>query len=449
MAQVGSNSPHPEIIQESDQLMEDDNSSTPHASTFNPDSRALSVTSASGSIALSRSTSAPFPGRVEKNPGRSSPRHHSRNPTNQTERLKQQIALAFQFISSNIQQSQDENLVALDSLSEDAKTQYANLQLLQTRLAKGEHIVDTELTNAKKALATLEGATHQEQERLKAAIAHEFRRQEQRQQQDTSEAIGRDRILETEVLKLKAQFNEQVKTQDAVWQQVLKEQDDRATELLEQQKAEAIARMERDREEAKEFLERQKFEFQTTIQALTDRIDRAEKTSYTIPPTEAGDGDPGPSNRGQPNPWLPPDGPNPEKQSVSTPGNKGKGVDRGGNLPPPPPGNTGGNPDPDPSDHDDDDDGKKDDDRGRKGGRPDRNARKPSVPRDASPKTRAILNYLQQISTVQRSGKNAAEPPYIFQGDDNQDVRNWLTACEDYFDRNPIHNGKTIHTVYS
>jgi hypothetical protein len=283
MAQAGSHSPHPEIVQESDQLMEDDNSSTPHASTFNPDSRALSVTSTSGSIALSRSTSAPFPGRIEKNPGRSSPRHHSRNPTNQTERLKQQIALAFQFISSNIQQSQDENLVALDSLSEDAKTQYANLQLLQTRLAKGEQIVDTELTNAKKALATLEGATHQEQERLKAAIAHEFRRQEQQQQQDTSEAIGRDRILEAEVLKLKAQFNEQVKTQDAVWQQILKEQDDRATELLEQQKAEAIAKMERDRKEAKEFLERQKFEFQTTIQALTDRIDRAEKPAILFP----------------------------------------------------------------------------------------------------------------------------------------------------------------------
>jgi len=31
-----------------------------------------------------------------------------------------------------------------------------------------------------------------------------------------------------------------------------------------------------------------------------------------------------------------------------------------------------------------------------------------------------------------------AKPPYVFQGDDNQDVRNWLTAGEDYFDRNPF-----------
>jgi len=28
------------------------------------------------------------------------------------------------------------------------------------------------------------------------------------------------------------------------------------------------------------------------------------------------------------------------------------------------------------------------------------------------------------------------EPPYCIQGEDNQDVRTWLTACENYFDRN-------------
>ena len=81
------------------------------------------------------------------------------------------------------------------------------------------------------------------------------------------------------------------------------------------------------------------------------------------------DGDPGPSNQGLPYLWIPP-----EKQSASTlRQNKGKEVDRGGNIPPLPPGNTGGNPDPGPSDDDDDDDKKGDDDRGRKGGRPERN----------------------------------------------------------------------------
>ena len=75
-----------------------------------------------------------------------------------------------------IWQGQDDNLVALESLSEDTRTQYANLQLLQIRLVKGEQIVDKELSDAKRALATLEGATHQEQEWLKTAIAHEFQR---------------------------------------------------------------------------------------------------------------------------------------------------------------------------------------------------------------------------------------------------------------------------------
>jgi hypothetical protein len=298
MAQPGSHSPHPEIIQGLDQLMEDDNTSTPHASSFDPSSRALSVVSPPGSIALSRTSSAPF--RIEKNPTRSSsnPRHHTRNPTNQTDRLKQQISLAFQYISSTIHQSQDENLVALESLSEDARAQYANLQLIQTRLAKGEQIVDKELSDAKSALATLEGATHQEQERLKTAIAHEFRRQEQQQQLDTSEALGRDRILEAEVLKLKAQFSERFKKQDEAWQQLLRDQDDRATQVLEQQKAETAEKIEKDRQEAKQFLDKQQHDLQATIHALTERIDRAERTSYTIPPTEAEDGNPGPSNRG-------------------------------------------------------------------------------------------------------------------------------------------------------
>jgi len=48
-----------------------------------------------------------------------------------------------------------------------------------------------------------------------------------------------------------------------------------------------------------------------------------------------------------------------------------------------------------------------------------------------------MLEFMQSLSTSQRPTKNTSEPPYFFQGEDNQDVRNWLTACEDYFDRNP------------
>ena len=54
---------------------------------------------------------------------------------------------------------------------------------------------------------------------------------------------------------------------------------------------------------------------------------------------------------------------------------------------------------------------------------------------------------MQQLSIPNRSIKNAAEPPYFFQGDDNQDVRNWLTACEDYFDRNPYQWENHSHRI--
>ena len=48
-----------------------------------------------------------------------------------------------------------------------------------------------------------------------------------------------------------------------------------------------------------------------------------------------------------------------------------------------------------------------------------------------------MLELMQSLSTSQWPTKNTAEPTDFFQGEDNQDVRNWLTACEDYFDRNP------------
>jgi len=349
---------------------------------------------------MSRSHSAQF--RVEKNPSRSNSRQRARNTTNEMELLKHQIGLAFQPISSFINQSQDENLIALDALSEDARTQYTNLQLLQPRLAKGELIVDKELQDAGRALATLEGATQDEQERLKLAIAQEFSGQEAQQKENAKSSEVRDKILQAEVISLKAEFVDQLKKQDLEWQRVLKHQEDSAAELLNQQKANAAEQHQKDRQAAKELLDKQNQKFQHAIQALTVRIDHHEKHSFTIPPTEAGNGDPGPSNQGQFDPWNPPKNVNPDKRSASTPRqDRGKGVDRGGNFqpPPPPPSNIGGDPDPDPSDDDDDDDKAGNDSRGRRGGRPERNARRPSVPRDTSPRTRGILEFLQQLST--------------------------------------------------
>jgi len=210
--------------------------------------------------------------------------------------------------------------------------------------------------------------------------------------------------LEAEVISLEAQFAKQLKKQDTEWQRVLRHQEDRAAELLNQQKANAAEQHQKDRQAAKELLHKQNEKFQNAIQALTDRIDHDEKLSFTIPRTEAGDGDPGPSNQGhwQLDSCIPPNNPNPDKRLASTPRqDEGKRVDHGGNCqpPPPPPSNIGGDPDPDPNDHDDDDNIGGNDDRGRRGGRQEGNARRQSVPRDRSPRTRGILEFLQQLST--------------------------------------------------
>ena len=119
--------------------------------------------------------------------------------------------------------------------------------------------------------------------------------------------------MEAEVISLKAQFAEQLKKQDPEWQRVLRHQEDRAAELLNQQKANAAEQHQNDRQAAKELLDKQNQKFQNAILALTDRIDHHEKRSFTIPPREGGDGDPGPSNQGQFDPWIPPNNPNPDK----------------------------------------------------------------------------------------------------------------------------------------
>ena len=106
MALISPNSPHPELITDPNQPMEDDDTCTPHESSFGPSSCAMTTNSNPGSVVhspMSRSHSAQF--RVKMNPSRSSSPQHARYTTNQRELLKQQIRLAFQQISSSINQS--------------------------------------------------------------------------------------------------------------------------------------------------------------------------------------------------------------------------------------------------------------------------------------------------------------------------------------------------------
>lgn len=247
--------------------------------------------------------------------------------------------------------------------------QYGKVPLLQTQLAKGETIVEKELSDARQALLILEGATQVEREHLTAEIAEEFRREAAEQKQDAESAKDPDNSLEWEVFEVKNQF----KNQDATWQRVLHNHEERAAQLLKQQKDDAAAQQEKDRREARDLLDNQRFKFQVLIQTLTARIEHADKPHHTILQSDSGDGDPRPSTRGQQNPWILPEGISPDKQLASTPRqSKGKAIDRGENSKPapPPPRITGGNPDPE--DDDDDNDNEKEgvDGRGRRGGHP-------------------------------------------------------------------------------
>ena len=58
-----------------------------------------------------------------------------------------------------------------------------------------------------------------------------------------------------------------------------------------------------------------------------------------------------------------------------------------------------------------------------------------------------MLTFMELLAVPIRPTKLIAEPPYCFQGGDNQDVRNWLTACEDYFDRNPTQWENHTHRI--
>jgi len=58
---------------------------------------------------------------------------------------------------------------------------------------------------------------HDEQQRLKIAIAQEFSRQKGQQKENTKCLDVRDKILDAEVLSLKAQVAEQLKKQHVEW----------------------------------------------------------------------------------------------------------------------------------------------------------------------------------------------------------------------------------------
>ena len=54
---------------------------------------------------------------------------------------------------------------------------------------------------------------------------------------------------------------------------------------------------------------------------------------------------------------------------------------------------------------------------------------------------------MELLAVPIRPTKFIAEPGYFFQGENNQDIRNWLTACEDYIDRNHTEWGNHTYQI--
>ena len=112
------------------------------------------------------------------------------------------------------------------------------------------------------------------------------------------------------------------------------------------------------------------------------------------------------------------------------------GGGNGGNRPPPPrqaaPGAPGR------GDSDDGDDDKEGPSKGRRDERPARKGKGPEENEEEEEATRDELRFSRALGkTLGDTTKWLAQPPPEYEHAKHQDVRFWLTACKDFFDRNP------------
>ena len=112
------------------------------------------------------------------------------------------------------------------------------------------------------------------------------------------------------------------------------------------------------------------------------------------------------------------------------------GARNGGNRPPPPqqaaPGAPGG------GDSDDNDDDEKGPEKGRRDERPTRKEKGPEENEEEDEATWDELRFSRALGkAIGDTTKQPGQPPPEYEHAKHQDVRFWLTACKDFFDRNP------------
>ena len=154
--------------------------------------------------------------------------------------------------------------------------------------------MEAELLEGRKALEIVERETKKEQQQFRAEIVEGFRFQQAQRDVDVQTSEVRDRILEKEVLALR----ERLEARRQEWDARSKEQIANADRKLEEQKLAAATKLKKQREETTILFAQQTAEMKESMDNLLRQL-YSQMAAYSIPSTEFGDGNPGPSSRGQ------------------------------------------------------------------------------------------------------------------------------------------------------
>ena len=153
-------SPLPKLS--SDKLMITDNNSTTTGTLVPPTTRTKSPNRA----AMSRTGSGAGSLR------RSSWIRPPRQPT-AAEEFQAQLSYAFRYLYATLRETKDKFHIATQLFSEGARSASAFLQLMESRLARDETVVEAELLEGRKALEIVERETKKEQQQFRTEVRSE------------------------------------------------------------------------------------------------------------------------------------------------------------------------------------------------------------------------------------------------------------------------------------
>ena len=190
---------------------------------------------------------------------------HLRQPT-ASEKFKAQLSYAFRYLYATLQETKATFDIGTKSFSEGAREAYAFLQLMETRLARDETIVEAELLKRRKALEIVEGEMKKEQQQFRTEVMESFRFQQVQRDVDVQTLEVRERIRKKKVLLLA--LSERLKAQREEWATQSKEQDDNVDRGLEEQKLAAATELKKQREKTALLFAKQTSEMKEAINNL-------------------------------------------------------------------------------------------------------------------------------------------------------------------------------------